>query len=143
MQEHTPLLMDCGLSPLINYGEFTVPGVYGRSRWMAPEVLEPSDDFSIQDAGETVYTPNTDVYAFGMTILEVITGRSPYSHQRHDTVVILEVIRGIRPNRPQDPAISDNVWNIISACWETKPHKRPPAALVASWLNVACIAEMI
>ena len=141
MQEDTPLLMDCGLSPLINYGEFTVPGVYGRSRWMAPEVLEPSDDFLTQDMGETVYTPKTDIYAFGMTILEVITGDLPYSHQRHDTVVILEVIRGIRPNRP--PAVSDEVWDIMTACWETKPHKRPLATLVDSWLNVACFTEMM
>lgn len=141
MQEHTPLLMDCGLSPLINYGEFTVPGVYGRSRWMAPEVLEPPDDLSMPDMGETVYSPKTDIYAFGMTILEVITGALPYNHQRHDTVVILEVIRGIRPNRP--PAISDGVWNIMTACWESKPLKRPSAALVDSWLNIVCFAEVI
>lgn len=141
MQDSTPLLMDGGLAPLVNRGEFTVVGICGRPRWMAPEILDPSDELPDDMDEEIVYTAEGDVYSFGMTILEVMTGNVPFSHRRYDTVVMLDVIRGIRPNRPQNPPIPDSVWNIIVSCWQTEPEKRPSASLVESWLNVARFAH--
>jgi len=135
MHEHIPLLMDAGLSPIIRYDDFTVAGMYGRPRWMAPELLDPQDD--ADDMQDTTYTLETDVYALGMTILEVMTSKVPYSHRRYDTVVMLDVIRGVRPIRPAYPTIHDHIWNIITACWDTNPQQRPSAALVESWLNLA------
>ena len=67
--------MDTGLAPLIKYGDFTVAGMYGRPRWMAPEILDPPDNISMEDMDEIPYTKETDVYAFGMTILEVMMGK--------------------------------------------------------------------
>ena len=141
MRVHTPLLMDTGLAPLIKYSDFTVAGMYGRPRWMAPEILDPPEDISIEDMDEIPYTQETDVYAFGMTILEVMTGKLPYSHRRYDTVVMLDVIRGTRPNRPLDPPMPDDVWRIVTACWEMEPEKRPSAALVEAWVNLARYSE--
>jgi len=138
MRGHTPLLMDTGLAPLIKY---TVAGMYGRPRWMAPEILFPPEDIPMEDMDEIPYTEQTDVYAFGMTILEVMTRKLPYSHRRYDAVVMLDVIRGTRPNRPLDPPISDDVWRIVTACWETKPEKRPSAALVGAWVDLARYSE--
>ena len=91
----------------------------------------------MEDMDEIPYTEETDVYAFGMTILEVMTGKLPYNHRRYDTVVMLDVIRGTRPNRPLDSSMPDDVWRIITACWEMDPEKRPSAALVESWMDLA------
>ena len=141
MRGHTPLLMDTGLAPVVKYSDYTIAGMYGRPRWMAPEILDPSEDISMGDMDEIPYTRETDVYAFGMTILEVMTGKLPYSHRRYDTVVILDVIRGTRPNRPLDPPMSDDVWRIVTACWKMQPEKRPSAALVEAWVDLARYSE--
>jgi len=133
--EGTPLLMDGGLSLIVSHGDFTVAGLCGKCRWMAPEVLDPTDD--IIENGESPYSFASDIYSLGMTILEITTGNLPFSNCRYDTVVIFDVITGIRPQRPDDPLLSESVWNIIKACWEINPENRPLASFVEAWLKVA------
>jgi serine/threonine protein kinase len=124
--------MDGGLAPLLSSGDFTVAGVGGRPRWMAPEILDPPDELLDSDA--SLYTFQSDIYSLGMTILEVMTGKMPYSHRRYDTVVMLDVIRGVKPNRPDIAVVSDQVWAIMEACWGSA-EKRPSASMMESWLN--------
>ncbi|RDB21806.1 Serine/threonine-protein kinase STY46 [Hypsizygus marmoreus] len=133
MRDETPLLMDAGLAPLVSRGDFTVTSFCGRPRWAAPEIVSPPEDSS----DDILHTFKSDVYALGMTILEVVTGREPFSHRRYDTAVMMDVIQGLRPNRPQDPCIADNIWDIIVACWQDDPQARPTATLVESWLSAA------
>lgn len=53
-------------SPDLTY----VGGEFLGTRWMAPEVIDPPPDMHWGE--ETSYdTPPSDVYSFGMTILEV------------------------------------------------------------------------
>ncbi|KAF9526298.1 hypothetical protein CPB83DRAFT_837516 [Crepidotus variabilis] len=80
-------------------------------RWLAPERIEghpPSKE--------------GDVYSFGMTILELITGKYPYSECAGDAQVkdtVLELKKN--PERPgkegelQD--IPDELWAIMVGCW--------------------------
>lgn len=143
MQDDIPLLMDGGLSPLVAHGDFTTAGICGHPRWMAPEILDPPDEIPIEEMEEVPCTPETDVYALGMTILEVMTGKQPYNHRRYDTVVMFDVIRGIRPIKPDTRIIPDKIWDIITACWQADPQIRPPATLVESWLNAVRFAEVM
>ncbi|KAF9466817.1 kinase-like domain-containing protein [Collybia nuda] len=128
-----PLLMDGGLAPLLNNGEFTVAGVSGRARWMAPELLDPPEELA--DCGASSCTFESDIYSLGMTILEVMTGDKPYCHRRYETSVILDVVRGVKPNRPEVPVVSDGVWSIIEACWE-RAENRPSAIMVEAWIDM-------
>jgi serine/threonine protein kinase len=129
--EGVPLIMDAGLSLIVSRAEFTVAGIYGPCRWQAPEVLDPSEE--TVENGDCPYTAKSDIYSLGMTILEVLTGNVPFNHRRYDTVVILDIIRGIRPRRPKD--MSDDLWKLLGICWDEKPHKRPTANVVEVWLN--------
>jgi serine/threonine protein kinase len=107
----------------------------GSVRWTAPELFEP----------QMRTTRFTDVYAFGMTILEVITSffqsilfsclicviqmytRSPpFKELCKDVQVITAVSKGRRPEHPGESVyMEDGLWNLITSCWETDPKDRP------------------
>ncbi|KAG8744622.1 hypothetical protein FRC10_009847 [Ceratobasidium sp. 414] len=89
-------------------------------RWTAPELL-----------AEAPYSFEADVYALGMTILEVITGTVPY-HALKDLAVITAVTQKRLPTRPQEfiPSAStdgDTLWSLLSSCWAYEPTSRPTA----------------
>jgi len=133
--------MDAGLSQVISRADFTTASPCGPCRWMAPEILDLSDerDYEITDfdtAAKEIFTELSDVYSLGMTILEVITGKVPFHHRRYDTVVIVDVIRGIRPPRPANGLWSDGLWDMLGSCWEELPAKRPEASVVERWLDL-------
>ncbi|KLO15815.1 kinase-like protein [Schizopora paradoxa] len=98
---------------------------YGSTRWMAPELLDPTQ--SGREAGKT--TSESDIYAFGMLMLEAFTGDIPYGHHRRDATVVIDVIRGIRPVLPGTEAtslgFSDNVRSVLELSWDTDWEKRP------------------
>ncbi|KAF8605857.1 kinase-like protein [Ceratobasidium sp. AG-I] len=92
----------------------------GTIRWMAPELLgEDSVERSLQ----------ADVYALGMTILEVMTGRSPFFEYKNEAAVSLAIIRGKRPSQPEEISSStrygDKRWNALLKCWAPEPEDRP------------------
>jgi serine/threonine protein kinase len=149
----SPRIMDQGLSLIVSRADFTIASLCGPCRWMPPEVLDPSDQYyeydnleSDVDSATTSYlspfTKQSDVYSLGMTILEVLTGKAPFHHRRYDTVVILDVIRGIRPPRPKD-SVSNGLWNLLCSCWQPQPKNRPTAKIVELWLNMLRWTEEI
>ncbi|KAG8968223.1 hypothetical protein FRC05_001604 [Tulasnella sp. 425] len=90
----------------------------GTLRWQSPELLE---------GGSKSF--KSDVYAFGMTIAEVLTGDVPFPDLRTDEAIISAIrIEGKRP--PKDPPVSSaglsygKVWAVAEACWRTIPEKR-------------------
>ncbi|KAF9262815.1 hypothetical protein L218DRAFT_959960 [Marasmius fiardii PR-910] len=109
----------------------TSTGMKGSLRWMAPEMLKPS---STRESNED-RSPR-DVYAYACTILEIMTGKPPFS-ELHDIAVITEVLfnRG-RPARPTGVLwCPDDVWALVEKCWDEDHHKRPRATYVHSYLT--------
>jgi len=49
----------------------------GTTRWMAPEILDPDKYGYIKRARRKLPSKSTDIYALGMTILEVRIGSPP------------------------------------------------------------------
>ena len=93
----------------------------GSSRWLAPEIIEGTLTF-----------PDIacDVYSFGMTIYECLTGTVPFASLKRDAQVIRQVTQsGARPQRPQGGEgsvwITDEVWGILQKCWRQAPKDRP------------------
>ncbi|KAG8702874.1 hypothetical protein FRC09_004486 [Ceratobasidium sp. 395] len=123
----TPMLGDFGCSSLREYTlQFTSTiAALGSPRWTAPEVLD----------GEKA-SPPADVYALGITILEMVTGKLPWSELTSTPAVITAVlVKGTRPARPlevmpQGSQQGDDLWRLLQQCWVSEPSDRPSAMQV-------------
>jgi serine/threonine protein kinase len=66
-------ICDYGLAFILEPSEFASVKAVGACRWKAPEIMDPAE--SPQDAGAStsapLFTQASDIYALGMTILEV------------------------------------------------------------------------
>ena len=92
-------------------------------RWMSPELIDP-ERFGLEDSRPT---KESDCYAFGMVIYEVLSGRLPFA-SFIDMRVFLVVLRGERPERPDGPKgawFTDGLWRMLNLCWEAKRDNRP------------------
>ena len=89
---------------------------------MSPELFDP-EEFGLKDSR---VTKNSDRYAFGMVIYEVLSGRMPFSGST-DYVVVVKVLKGERPARPRgvEKWFGDDVWNILECFWKPAPGDRP------------------
>ncbi|KIM75337.1 hypothetical protein PILCRDRAFT_827432 [Piloderma croceum F 1598] len=99
----------------------------GSARWMAPELIDPKED-------DDAYPSQTDVYSFGMTILEIITGRPPFMNRRQESSVIFDVYHGRRPPRPANSELTDSIWALIQSCWHQDPKQRINISAAGFWL---------
>ena len=95
----------------------------GTTRWMSPELLDP-DQFGPKDGRQT---KESDSYALGMVIYEVLSGKFPFASYR-EYVVMRKVIEGERPERPQGlegERFTDHLWHTLQLCWAQEPKERP------------------
>lgn len=105
----------------------------GMVRWMSPESLSP-DEFGLSTARPT---RESDCYALGMMIYEVLSGRVPFSRYNGFTVV-RKVLEGERPDKPegaQGGRFPAGIWEMLERCWEHQPKDRPPLDDVLSRLR--------
>jgi len=88
-------------------------------RWHAPELNIDRD---------AVPTMASDVFAFGMSVLELLTLKVPYAHRRRDISVIQDLSQGVLPPRPEEPEaapwVSDGLWETLQRCWKWNPEAR-------------------
>lgn len=100
---------------------------------MSPELLHP-EPFGIKD---TRPTKESDSYALGMVILEVLSGRSPFGQFKEPTVMLM-VLEGKRPERPNGPEgawFSDGLWQMLTLCWESQRESRPCIGAILEFLE--------
>ena len=105
----------------------------GTTRWMSPELLHP-DQYGLKDSRPT---KESDCYALGMVIYEVLSGRAPFTPFK-DYIVIRKVIEGERPGRPERVEgewFTDDLWLMVNLCWETRPENRPGIETVLECLE--------
>jgi serine/threonine protein kinase len=62
-------ITDFGLARILEASGFTTKSVGGTCRWMAYELIAPSDEEEEEVIPQV--TVATDIWAFGMTVLEV------------------------------------------------------------------------
>jgi len=120
-----PCLTDFELVYIIDHNEFTTSKIAGPARWTAPESLDPPE---IDNA--TPYTQKSDIYAFAMTMVEICTGKAPFSEKRNDSAVIFYVIAGGRPELPHALSERAAIRELIERCWKKDPNERPTATVV-------------
>jgi len=92
-----------------NSGKMTV---IGTPEFMAPELYDEN------------YDQQVDIYAFGMVLLEITTGRFPYDECKNQVQIWKAVSRGDPPAALHDVQDAE-VKAIIEACSHMDPDKRP------------------
>jgi serine/threonine protein kinase len=105
----------------------------GTVRWMSPELFYP-DKSGLKGARPT---KQSDCYAFGMVVYEVLGGQAPFV-QFHHCVVMWKVMGGERPSRPNGPEgaqFTDDLWQMLNRCWEAQPERRPSVATALECLE--------
>ncbi|KAF8606347.1 kinase-like protein [Ceratobasidium sp. AG-I] len=127
-----PLLTDFGNSTLqmssLQFTSKSTDRCY-TLRWTAPELLTEKGPANAE----------ADIYAFGMTILEIITGCAPYAGWG-DMAVMHKIIQGIIPERPENHLprtckAGEVVWELLKQCWARSPKSRPTAINVRDTLE--------
>ncbi|KDQ50034.1 hypothetical protein JAAARDRAFT_610188 [Jaapia argillacea MUCL 33604] len=88
-------------------------------------------------------TRESDVYAFGCLIVQVFTGKLPYSGMTDVEVITAKVLHGTKPlaERPTDQqaikaGLDQTWWDLIGRCVEHQPSSRPTMDEISSTLSV-------
>ncbi|KAG0600512.1 hypothetical protein M758_11G039800 [Ceratodon purpureus] len=92
--------------------------VCGTKFWRAPKILLGVKNRDLQPNS---WTKKSDVYSYGMTCYEVLTGKIPLENLRPNDYNV--VIEGLRPVIPND--ISSSIQSLLARCWHQNPVERP------------------
>jgi len=101
-------------------------------RWMSPELINPQ---TVDSIGRP--TKESDCYALGMAIYEVLSERVPFAPSG-GTAIISKVVGGERPERPQGREgawFTDGLWRMLEDCWKPQPDDRPTLDIVLECLQ--------
>ncbi|KAF8365303.1 let-23, partial [Pristionchus pacificus] len=126
---HHVEITDFGLAKLIDIGADSVQVGEGKVaiKWLALEALE-----------KQVYNTATDVWAFGVTVWEILTyGESPYANMT--PMAIKEyLLSGQRLAQPNN--CSTELYKHLIDCWLPYPDSRPTFAVLKENLYKYCKA---
>ncbi|KAF8900918.1 kinase-like domain-containing protein [Mucidula mucida] len=122
------VLADFGISMIAS--ETQSPGSstrrQGTVRWMPPEMLKDS-------LFEPQYLLARDIYSFGCTILEIYTGRPPFSHLKSDGCIIANLFLDKGKPAPRPPLENfplDALWSLVTDCMLWHAKDRPTATRI-------------
>ncbi|KAG7094582.1 hypothetical protein E1B28_005408 [Marasmius oreades] len=136
-EEHHCRLADFGLAAIsaetMTMIHTTTGVIKGSIRWMAPELYAFATGTVEKNAKED-RTPR-DIYAFACTVLEMLTGKPPFSNLIDAAVIYQVSVRRIRPERPSEGWCPNHIWNLVESCWDEDPLKRPRAKALHMYLQ--------
>ncbi|RHZ81668.1 hypothetical protein Glove_117g33 [Diversispora epigaea] len=96
--------------------------IYGVIPYMAPETLSKGK-----------YTQASDIYSFGMVMLEVLTSYPPYYNIPHNANLVMDICKGCKPEIKCE--IPQFFKEIMEKCWNFEPLNRPTAKELESQLD--------
>ena len=102
-------------------------------RWSSPELLDP-ERFNLKGCHPT---KESDCYALGMVVYEVLSGQTPFGPSKPPGVTQL-VLAGRRPARPQGTEgrlFTDAIWGVLELCWKAQPSERTSVGAVFQGLG--------
>lgn len=116
-------ICDFNMSRLLEECTGTASVSLQNPRWISPEVLDGEE-----------YSKSSDVYAFGVIMWEVLTGRIPWLETNFAEIVSL-VRDGARPQIPNFWDVQDGKGaeliafeeyvQLMTECWAQNPYERP------------------
>ncbi|RHZ65449.1 hypothetical protein Glove_315g65 [Diversispora epigaea] len=96
--------------------------IYGVIPYMAPETLSRGE-----------YTQASDIYSFGMVMLEVLTSYPPYYNIPHNENLAIGICEGLKPEIKCE--IPQFLKEIMEKCWNFEPLNRLTAKELKSQLE--------
>ena len=100
----------------------------GTFLYQAPEMF--------QQSSQSNYGPSSDVYSFGLLVLEVFSRSPPYGDLATQSAFLFEFVDAIRSHRlkPNIHGLPEAcpVRDIILICIELRPEKRPTFAQIVA-----------
>lgn len=139
------LLADFGLSSFVEKSErlsttLTAIRLMNTLQFAAPELLGVLGD---DETPVSKKTTASDIYAFGMLVLEAISEQPPWGKKKN-VAVITSVSARKHPPRPTlggtFVATSHSWWDVCRRCWSFVPHERPQISDVLRTLKVTNFA---
>eukprot|EP00051_Salpingoeca_urceolata_P016387 m.216844 g.216844 ORF g.216844 m.216844 type:complete len:729 (+) comp18661_c3_seq2:315-2501(+) len=108
----------------------THPYDEGKRTYRQYGVLKLSIRWLAIDAFDTkVFSEKTDVWSYGVTLWEIMThGLQPYAG--HGLQEVLRLVRG-GARLPKPPPCPDQLFGLMSACWNPKREARPSFAQIS------------
>ncbi|XP_017875428.1 neither inactivation nor afterpotential protein C isoform X2 [Ceratina calcarata] len=128
-------LIDYGLSRVVRGELGKRYTCIGSPSWMAPEVVMSKGSSS--DVG---YGNRADVWAVGITAIELADGNPPFQDM-HPTRALFQIVRNPPPNLYRPSNWSQNFNDFIAECLEKNPENRPYMAEIAEHPFLADIPE--
>nr|BAG58416.1 unnamed protein product [Homo sapiens] len=113
-EDMTVCVADFGLSRKIYSGDYYRQGCASKLpvKWLALESL-----------ADNLYTVQSDVWAFGVTMWEIMTrGQTPYAGIENAEIYNY-LIGGNRLKQP--PECMEDVYDLMYQCWSADPKQRP------------------
>ena len=115
-EENVLKLCDFGISRETNHS-LTMSSLKGTYKLMAPEL------FNADDVKKAPFSKFSDIYSYGMLVLQIHTRRIPFSGLK-DPYVALNVGNGtLQPKIPLD--CPQDLADLMRQCWNMNPRKRP------------------
>ncbi|KAJ3566500.1 hypothetical protein NP233_g6967 [Leucocoprinus birnbaumii] len=121
------VVADYGIAQYFSTSDFTSAKSTGTVRWTGPEVISLPPDPNA--------TPEMlDIFAFGMTMLEALSGKAPYDG-KSDTGAIFAIAKSEPPKLPDSIESNEELKNLFTDCTRQKPTERPTAKQVVDRLR--------
>lgn len=93
----------------------------GTPMYMSPEVIR-GDTKNLERQGAV------DIWSLGCVILEMATGRRPWSTLDNEWAIMYNIAQGNQPQLPSRDQLSDLGIDFLRRCFERDPNRRPTAA---------------
>lgn len=122
-------LISLKISRLISTSEAAAQKLYEQSevgplRWMAPESLSKAQ-----------YSQKSDVWAFGITVIEIVTRKIPFSSFTMSQLATELVHGNIKPVSEISEIATRELCQLVSACTEQDPIMRIDFELIVQTLQ--------
>lgn len=148
LEENDPPIVHRDLKPtniFIDAGGHARVADMGLARWLTPEsmgVLTGETGTYLYMSPEMIrhelYNSRTDVYSWGVLLVELISQRTPYE-DHHLTPLQVALAVGDDQLRPQLPAgTNDELGCLANACFESDPLSRPSFSHLVAQLSCIC-----
>lgn len=102
----------------------------GTPMYMSPEVIRGEGPSDVR------YSGAADIWSLGCVILEMATGRRPWSTLDNEWAIMYNIANGNPPQMPKSDEMTEVGLDFLSKCFERDPSKRSSAAelLQHPWL---------
>jgi len=119
------VISDFGRSKIIADPNYSIV-VIGGVPWMAPEVMDSESN------GPVPICKESDIWAFGVTMMELFCGVHRLWRGASHTQIVLRVMsKYTKPDHRDYREVPPPIWNIIHRCLEFDATKRPTAGQVS------------